>query len=102
MTNKNMQQLLAQANKMKRDLARKMEELHEKEFTVTKGGGVKVVMLGNKEIIEIEINEELFALENKEMVETLLIMAVNECRETIDKEEAEINENVTGSSTGFF
>ncbi|HZJ89764.1 MAG TPA: YbaB/EbfC family nucleoid-associated protein [Bacilli bacterium] len=102
MTNKNMQQLLAQANKMKRDLARKMKELHEKEFTVTKGGGVKVVMLGNKEIVKIAIDEELFDLENKEMVETLLIMAVNECREVIDKEEAEINESVTGSSTGFF
>lgn len=102
MTNKNMQQLLAQANKMKRDLANKMAELHEKEFTVSKGGGVKVAMLGNKEIVEITIDDELFTHENKEMVETLIIMALNECRAIIDKEEAEINENVTGSASGFF
>lgn len=102
MTNKNMQQLLAQANKMKRDLAKRIAELHEKEFTVTKGGGVKVAMLGNKDIVEITIDEELFEAENKEMVETLIIVALNECRAIIDKEEAEINESVTGSSSGFF
>lgn len=97
-----MQQLMAQAQKMKRELEKAQAALQDKEYTVTKSGGVKVAMLGSKEVVEITINEEMFDKDNKEMVETLLIMAINECLGQIIKEEADINEAITGSAKGLF
>ncbi len=97
-----MQQLMAQAQKMKREMQKAQDALKEKEFSVTKSGGVTVAMLGSKEVIEVSINEDLFDKDNKEMVETLLIMAINECVGQIEEAEAAINEAITGSSTGLF
>lgn len=97
-----MQQLMAQAQKMKREMQKAQEALRVKEFSVTKSGGVTVAMLGSKEVVEVTINEELFDKDNKEMVETLIIMAINECIEEINAEEAAINEAITGSASGLF
>ncbi len=98
----NMQQLMAQAQKMKREMQKAQEALKEKEFSVTKSGGVTVAMLGSKEVVEVSVNEDLFDKDNKEMVETLLIMAFNECLAQIEAEEAAINEAITGSASGLF
>ncbi|MFA5659952.1 MAG: YbaB/EbfC family nucleoid-associated protein [Bacilli bacterium] len=97
-----MQQLMAQAQKMKREMQKAQDALKIKEFSITKSGGVTVAMLGSKEVVEVSINEDLFEKENKEMVETLLIMAINECIEKINAEEAAINEAITGSASGLF
>ncbi len=97
-----MQQLMAQAQKMKREMQKAQEALRVKEFSITKSGGVTVAMLGSKEVVEVTINEELFDKDNKEMVETLIIMAINECIEEINAEEAAINEAITGSASGLF
>lgn len=100
--NGSMQALMAQANKMKRDMAKAMEALGEKEFSVTKGGGIKVAMTGDRQIVEVSIEDDLFDKDNKEMIESMLIVAVNELLETINKEEEAINQAITGSSKGFF
>ena len=97
-----MQQLMAQAQKMKREMQKAQDALKLKEFSVTKSGGVTVSMLGSKEVVEVTINEDLFEKDNKEMVETLLIMAINECIEQIESEETQINEAITGSAQGLF
>lgn len=97
-----MQQLMAQAQKMKRELQKAQDALNVKEFSITKGGGVTVAMLGSKEIVEVSIDEDLFDKDNKEMVETLLIMAINELIEEINAEETAINEAITGSASGMF
>ena len=97
-----MQKLMQQAQKMKREMQKAQEALNAKEFSVTKGGGVTVAMLGSKEVVEVTIDEDLFDKDNKEKVETLIIMAFNECIEQINAEEAAINEAITGSATGLF
>lgn len=97
-----MQQLMAQAQKMKREMQKAQDALKVKEFSVTKSGGATVAMLGSKQVIEVSINEDLFEKDNKEMVETILIMAINECIEKITAEEAAINEAITGSASGLF
>ena len=97
-----MQQLMAQAQKMKREMQKAQDALRVKEFSVTKSGGVTVAMLGSKEVVEVSVNDDLFEKDNKEMVETLLIMAFNECIAQIEAEEAAINEAITGSASGLF
>lgn len=97
----NMQQIMAQAQKIKRELDKAKKELGEKEFEVSKGGAVKVTVLGNKTIKAVSIDEDAFDKDNKEMVEDMIAMAINEAFNQIDEAEAEINERITGSTGGL-
>ena len=98
----NMQQMIAQAQKMQRELNKAMAELAKKEFKVSKGGAVTVVVLGSKEIKSINIDKDAFDPDNKEMVEEMIALAVNEAIAQIEKEAEEINERITGRSGGLF
>ena len=98
----NMQQMLAQAQKMQRELQKAQAELQTKEFTVSKGGAVTVVVLGDKSVKSIDIDKDAFDPENKEMVEEMIAMAINEAHQQIDKASAEINEAITGRPGGLF
>ena len=97
----NMQQMMAQAQKMQRELRKAMEALAQQEFTVNKGGLVTVTLMGNKEIKAIDIDKDAFDPENKEMIETSIVLAINELTAQIKKAEEDINEKITGSRGGF-
>lgn len=97
----NMQQMMAQAQKMKRELEKAQAALAEKEFTVSKGGAVTVTMFGNKKIERIQIEKDALDPDNQEMIQDMIALAINELFEEIDKAETEINERITGSSRGF-
>ena len=97
----NMQQMMAQAQKMQRELKKAQAELAQKEFIVTKGGAVTVVVLGNKEIKSVEIDKDAFDQDNKEMIEEMIALAINEALEKINEESEAINERITGQPGGF-
>ena len=97
----NMQQMMIQAQKMQRELQKAQAALAEKEFSVTKAGLVTVVVLGSKEIKSINIDEDGFDKDNKEMVEELIASAINELFEQIDAESEAINERITGRAGGL-
>jgi DNA-binding YbaB/EbfC family protein len=97
----NMQQMMIQAQKMQRELRKAQAELAEKEFKVSKGGAVTVTVLGSKEIKSIDIDKDAFDADNKEMVEEMIAMAINEANEKIDEEAEAINERITGQKGGF-
>ena len=97
----NMQQMMAQAQKMQRELRKAMAALAEKEFVSNKGGLVTVTMFGNKRVKSIAIDNDAFDPENKEMIEASITLAINELQEQIAKEEEEINERITGNRGGF-
>ena len=90
----NMQQLMAQAQKMQRELQKAKEALAEKEFTVNKAGAVTVTVKGDKSVQKIEIDKD--ALEDKEMVEDMIVMALNELFDKIDEENDAIEERLAG------
>lgn len=96
----NMQQMLMQAQKMQRDLKKAKDELAQKEFSLSKGGMVKVTILGNKTIRSIEIEDDAFEKENKELIEETIVLCINELAAKVEKEERAINEKITGNSTG--
>ena len=98
----NMQQMLMQAQKMQRELQKAQNELKAKEFTVSKGGAVTVVVKGDNTVKSINIDEDAFDKDNKEMVEEMVAMAINEAIAQIEKESAEINERITGRAGGMF
>ena len=97
----NMQQMMIQAQKMQRELKKAMDELAKKEFSITKGGAVTVVMLGDGSLKSVSIDEDAFDKDNKDMVEDLIVMAINELSEKIEEEKDAINERITGSRGGL-
>ena len=97
----NMQQMMAQAQKMQRELKKAQAELAQKEFVITKGGAVTVTVLGNKEIKAVDIDKDAFEPDNKEMIEEMIALTINEAFEKIDEESEAINERITGQPGGF-
>ena len=97
----NMQQMMAQAQKMQRELRKAMAELAQKEFVISKGGAVTVTVLGSKEVKSIKIDEDAFDAENKDMIEDMIALAINEAIAQIISEEEAINERITGQPGGF-
>ena len=97
----NMQQMMAQAQKMQRELRKAQAELAQKEFKISKGGAVTVIVLGSKEIKSVDIDNDAFDAENKEMIQDMIALAINEAMEQIDEESEAINERITGQRGGF-
>ena len=97
----NMQQMMIQAQKMQRELKKAMDELAKQEFTITKGGAVTVVMMGDGSLKSVSIDEDAFEKENKEMVEELIVMAIQELSEQVEEAKEEVNERITGSRGGM-
>ena len=97
----NMQQMMAQAQKMQRELKKAQAELAQKKFKISKGGAVTVTVLGSKEIKAVEIDKDAFDADNKEMVEDMIALAINEAMAQIDEESDAINERITGQPGGF-
>ena len=97
----NMQQMMAQAQKMQRELKKAMAALAEQDFVSNKGGLVTVTLKGNRRVESIVIDQDAFDPDNKEMIEELIPLALNEALAQIDKENEEINERITGQAGGF-
>ena len=97
----NMQQMMAQAQKMQRELRKAQAELAQKEFVISKGGAVTVTVLGSKEIKSVSIDADAFDADNKEMIEDMIALAINEAMAQIDEESEAINERITGQPGGF-
>lgn len=91
-----MQQILAQAQKAQRELNKKLAEIDAKEYKVTKGGAVTVTMLGSFEVKSVSIDKDAFDADNKEMVEDMITMAMNELVGQILVEKDRVQEEVTG------
>ena len=97
----NMQQMMIQAQKMQRELKKAQAELAAKEFVITKGGAVTLTVLGSREIKSINIDKDAFDPDNKEMIEDMIALAINEAIQKIEEESEAINERITGQPGGF-
>ena len=91
-----MQQMLANAKRMERELKKAHEELATKEFVVKKAGIIEVTIMGDKKIKAIKIDKDALSADNEEMVEETLAMAINEAYEKVQEESDAIEERVTG------
>lgn len=83
----NMQQLMRQAQKLQEQMAKAQEELEEREYSAQAGGGmVSVTVSGKRELKSIQIKPECVDPEDVEMLEDMILAAVNEalrvCEET--------------------
>lgn len=75
----NMNNMIKQAQKMQKDMMKVQEELEQRQIETSAGGGaVTVVVTGKKELISINIKPEVVDPEDVEMLQDLILAAVNE------------------------
>lgn len=96
-----MQQMLANAQRMQREMQKAQAALAEKEFKVSKNGMVELVMLGDRSVQSLIIDKDALDPENAELLSDTIVLALNEALEAIDEENAAIEERVTGKG-GLF
>ena len=81
-----MQQLMRQAQKMQEQMAKAQEELEEAEIVGESGGGlVQVVVNGKKTVSSITIKPEVVDPDDIEMLEDLIMAALNNAYEEAEK-----------------
>ena len=91
-----MQGMMKQIQKMQAEMEKVQNELGNKTVTEESGGGVvKATASGKKEIISIQIDEEIIKGEDREMLEDLVVAAVNKALESAGKLAEEEMANVT-------
>lgn len=93
----NLNNLMRQAQKMQEDMARARKELDESEFVSFVGGGmVEVKMMGDRTVKSILIKKEVVDPDDVEMLEDLVVSAVNDVLGQISRKEKEMMPNVPG------
>ena len=85
----NLGNIMKQAQKMQADLTKTQEELASKEFETSCGGGaVEVKVSGAKVLKEIKIKPEVVDPEDVEMLQDLIMTAINEALRKVDSAQA--------------
>lgn len=103
----NMNAMIRQAQKMQNNITALQEEIEQRSFSSTAGGNaVEVTMLGNKKIESVKIDPATVkdAVEDVEMLEDLIVSAINACIAQIEEVTEEEMSKVTGgvSLPGLF
>ena len=95
----NMQQLMRQAQKMQQDLLKMQQEMEEKQYEATAGGGViTAVVSGKRELVRVTIDPEAVDPDDVEMLQDMVVAAVNEA---MRKAEAEASQNMSRLTGGL-
>ncbi|MDD5793629.1 YbaB/EbfC family nucleoid-associated protein [Clostridium sp. HCP1S3_B4] len=93
----NMNNLMKQAQAMQKKMQDMQKEVEESEFEASAGGGaVTVKVSGKKEILGISIKPEVVDPDDVEMLEDLVLSAVNEAMKKADEETANKMGKITG------
>ena len=96
MQNKGMQALLQEAQKKQRAYDKALKEIEETEYEMSKNGIIKVAMLGNKQIVSIDIDQDALNPEDKEMIEDALVKCINSITDSINDDIEDAKEATIG------
>ena len=93
----NMQGMMKKVQKMQKDMQKMQEELKTRTVEATVGGGVMtIVMNGEKKVESIHIDPNAVDPEDTEMLEDLIVAAVNEVSQKVDDMMAQEMSKLTG------
>lgn len=97
----NMNNLMKQAQRMQRQMEEAQKELEDKEIKASAGGGaVEVTVSGKREVTSIKLSEEVVDPEDIEMLEDLIVAAVNEAFRQLEEVSAASMSKITGGIGG--
>lgn len=102
MSNKQLGNILRQAQKMQEKIAEVQKELAEKTCEASAGGGmVTAVMNGSQELVSVEIDSSVVDPDDVEMLQDLVVAAVNEAHRKSKEMVQEEMSKVTGGMGGM-
>ncbi|ENY68605.1 Hypothetical protein MAU_3940 [Metamycoplasma auris 15026] len=96
----NINEMLKNAKRIQNEMEKEEQIIAKKEFVIEKQG-IKVTMLGTRKIKSVEINPALIDPEDPELIQDLVMLAVNEAIDTIDAAYEEISAKYTNSGMPF-
>ncbi len=89
--------MMKQAQKMQQEMLKMQQEMDEKEFEASSGGGaVKAAVSGKRELLRLVIDPEAVDPEEVEMLQDMIVAAVNEALRAADKAQADSMSKLTG------
>lgn len=98
----NMSNLMKQAQRMQRQMEEGQKELETKEFVSKTGGGaVEVAVNGKKEVLRINLSEDIVDPEDIETLQDAIVAAINEAMRQADAASAELMGKMTGGLGGL-
>lgn len=93
----NMNNMIRQAQKMQQDMMKAQEELESKTYEAGAGGGVvSAVVSGKKELVSVTIDPEAVDPDDVEMLQDLIVAAVNEAMRKASDDAASQMSRLTG------
>ncbi len=98
----NMNNLMKQAQRMQRQMEETTRELETKEYTASAGGGaVSVTVSGKKEVTGVKISPEAVDPDDVEMLEDMIMAAVNEAFRQMEEASSSAMSKLTGGLGGM-
>ncbi len=98
----NMGNLMKQAQKMQKQMEEAQKQLEEQEFTAAAGGGaVQVTVSGKREVLKVTLAEEAVDPDDVEMLEDMIVAAVNEALRQVDEASAAGMSQLAGGLGGL-
>ena len=93
----NQMAMMKQAQKLQQEMLRMQEEQENKTYSAAAGGGmVTATVNGKHEVVDLKINPEAVDPDDVEMLQDMIIAAVNEAMRTADAEAAQNMSRLTG------
>ncbi len=93
----NMQGMMKKVQKMQKEMKKLQEDLKQRTVETTVGGGaLTLVMNGEKNVESVHINPSIIDPEDAEMLEDLVVAAVNEASKKVDDMMAQEMGKITG------
>ena len=97
----NMQQLMRQAQKMQEKMTQAQEELDTREYEASAGGGmVTCKVSGKRELLSLTIKPEAVDPDDVEMLQDMILAAVNEALRTGEKTREEVMSTMAPAGMG--
>ena len=98
----NMNNMMKQVQKMQKQMEEQQKMLEESEYTATAGGGaVEVTITGKKVVTKVKLDPDAVDPDDVEMLEDLIMVAVNEAMKKADEASSAAMSRMTGGMGGF-
>ena len=98
----NMSNLMKQAQRMQRQMEEARQELDEKQYTASAGGGaVSVAVSGKKEVVSVKLSEEVVDPDDIEMLQDMIVAATNEALRAAEEDSAAVMSKLSGGLGGM-
>ncbi len=97
----NIQAMMKQAQKLQKDMMEEKEKIDKMEFEST-NSFVAAKVNGKKEVMEVKINQEKLDKEDIEMLQDIIMVAINNCLKQVDEETEKKMGKYTQGMPGLF